>query len=432
MASRANAPPSVADAARGQIRSGAARALSIAVVLDGSIVASQTFGGADPRDAFSVGSISKMFTAVSILQLVQRGKVALDGDAASYLPHYPALAGITVRQLLNHTSGLPNYADDAVADGTIFTKTTPDAILSDALSKPRNFAPGTDWNYTNTGYVVLGQIVERVSGLSLAQYETVHIFDPVGMKESFVAPPLRNNAVAPFGGDPGNWSWYYGCGDVFSTADDLARFDIALMRGDLLAPKMFGEMQRTSPYPTLAPGMHDGLGLFVSRIGDATVVGHHGGEPGYRADNEMIPDRGFAVAVVGNGSYDTSPMVAQALSTYVETNLRAALPASEYVDGAPAMTARLKALLSDLRNGADDRSQMDVLAAIAVPGIARQLRSDGPITDVRFWNKIYTSTGMLYSYRVTFGASGAVLIALIDPSGKLAMLRMSPVAVFTR
>ncbi len=414
----------VTSAALTQIQSKAAKSLSVAVVLGGKIVASQTLGGADPKTAFSVGSVSKMFTAVCTWQLVQTGKIALDGDIATYLPQYAALRGITVRQLLDHTSGLPNYLDDAFVDGAVMRKTTPADIISSVLPRPLDFSPGSDWNYSNTGYVVLGQIVEHVSGLPLAQYEYEHIFKPAGMQHTFVAPALPKDVGPPFDGDPGDWSWYYACGDVFSTAEDLARFDIALMRAQVLEPKTFAEMQRTVSFATYAPGVRDALGVFVSVIGDATVVGHHGGEPGYRADNEMVPERGFAVAVVGSGNYSTSPIVAQALHTYLGVNLQAPLPATAYIDGAPAMTARLKALLADFSNGDDDRAQMEVLAAIAVPGIVRQMKASGPLTDLKFWSKAYTSTGVLYTYHVMFGVNRGIFTAMIDKSDKLAGLGM--------
>ena len=422
--SNARPPAPVTSAALQQIQSKAAKSISVAVVLDDHIVGSQTFGGADAQTAFSVGSVSKMFTAVSILQLVQTGRVALDGDAATYLPQYPTLRGITVRQLLDHTSGLPNYADDAINFGAAMRKTNPGAIISSMLARPRDFSPGADWNYSNTGYVVLGQIVESVTALPLATYEYEHIFKLADMRHSFVAPALGKDVAAPFDGEPGDWSWYYACGDAFSTAEDLARFDIALMQGRLLEPKTFADMQQTVPFATLAPGMRDGLGVFVSAVGDVSVVGHHGGEPGYRADNEMVPARGFAVAVVGSGDYNTGPIVAQTLHAYLGANLQASLPADAYIDGAPAVTARLKALLVDLGRGHDDRSQMEILAAIGVPSIVNQMKTNGPFTGLRFLSKFYTSSGMLYRYQVMFGGNSAVLTAVIDKSDKLAQLQM--------
>jgi len=417
--------PLVSDAALGEVRASAAKSISVAIVLDKRIVGLKTFGDADAATAFSVGSVSKMFTAVSVWQLIQNGRIGLDADVTTYLRQYPALRGITVRQLLDHTNGLPNYLDDAFANGSVTRKTTADEIISSMLSKPRDFASGADWNYTNTGYVVLGRIVESVSGLPLAQYESEHIFKAVGMDRTFVAPSQVKDVAAPFDGEPGDWSWYYACGDVFSTAEDLARFDIALMQGRLLEAKTFAAMQRTVPFATLEPGMRDGLGLFVTMVGDVSEVGHHGGEPGYRADNEMVPARGFAIAVVGSGNYNTAPIVSQALHAYVGANLQAPLPPDAYVDGAPAVTKRLAMLLADVGAGRDDRSQMQVLAAIGIPAIADRMRANGSLTGITFLSKFYTSAGLLYRYRLSFTKGQAVLTALIDESDKIATIEMA-------
>lgn len=408
----------------GQIQSHAAEAISVAVVLDDRIAGSHTFGNANARTAFSIGSVSKIFTAVSVLQLVEAGRVALGGDVATYLPAYTGLRGITVRQLLTHTSGLPNYADDAIATGAVAGKTTPAEIIASMLAKPRDFPPGGDWNYSNTGYVVLGQLVESVSGEPLAHYEQRHIFDVADMRDTFVAGAQRKDAARPFDGDPGDWSWYYACGDAFSTAGDLARFDIALMRGTLLRPSTFALMRQTVPFATLAPGVADGLGVFVSLVGNVSLVGHHGGEPGYRADNEMVPDRGFAVAVVGNGNYNTAPIVAQALQSYLGVDLKIPLPPAAYVDGAPEFTARLRSLLADVSAGRDDRTQLQVLAVVALPDLAAQLKADGSLTGLKFMSKFYTFSGVLYRYELLFGDRRALLTALLDKSDKIAQLQM--------
>ena len=236
------------------------------------------------------------------MQLAERGRTPLDDRAATYLPQFASNA-VTIRELLDHTSGIPNYLDDAIRDGDVNTITTPARILSNMLARPPDFAPGTDWNYSNTGYVALGQIVERVSACRWRSTSSGSFFEPSGMRNTFVAPAFGKNVADSFDGTPGNWEWYYACGDVFSTARDVALFDVALMQGKILSAQSFAQMQQTVPYTTLAPGIRDGLGLFLSQNGSLVEVGHHGGEPGYRADDEMIPARQFAIAVVGNGAY---------------------------------------------------------------------------------------------------------------------------------
>lgn len=417
-------PQRVAQAAAKEYTSGRTGGLQVAIVDAGRIVAAGTFGDTTPATKFSVGSVSKMFTAVSVMQLAERGKLRLDDRAATYLPQFASNA-VTIRELLDHTSGIPNYLDDAVNDGDVNSVTTPARILSSMVARAPDFAPGTDWNYSNTGYVALGQIVERISGLPLAQYEQRFIFDPSGMRDTFVAPAFGKNVADSFDGTPGNWSWYYACGDVFSTARDVVLFDVALMQGKILSARSFAQMQQTVPYTTLAPGIRDGLGLFLSQNGNLVEVGHHGGEPGYRADDEMIPARQFAIAVVGNGAYATQPIVNAALQEYFPGQRAGeAQPPSAWVDGAPAMTKRISALLQDLAHDRVDRSHFDLLASLAIEPMSEYLATAGGIRYVRFLTKAYTASGILYEYQVGFATGQATLGALIDRNGKYANLFM--------
>lgn len=426
----APAPTRIETAARSVLQSGAASAVSIAIVTDGRLRSVKTFGKADPDTAFSIGSVSKMFTAVSVMQLVQRGLVSLDAPAGKYLPQYSALENVTVRELLDHTGGLPNILDDAVASGDIQKPTTPGAMLSKALASPLDFKPGTDWNYSNTGYVALGQIVERVSGMPLAQYEQRNIFAPVGMHHTYVAPALGKDVATAFKGAPGDWSWYYAAGDVFATATDLALFDIAFMHGRLVSSGMFEQMVKTAPFPTLAPGMRDGLGVFVTQMGNVQLIGHHGGEPGFRADNEMIPTRGFAAVVLGSGNYDTQPLLAASIETYVPGAKPTAETHAPVTDTAPAVSQRLAAFMRELQQGRVDTAQLEVLARISFPpggAIAEHLAPYGALRDVQFQSKLYTSLGKMYVYRANF-AKGAMFVRfVIDRDDKFAMFMMQPV-----
>lgn len=423
-------PAVIAAAAKETLQSGAASALSIAVVRNGRIAYAQTFGPARADTAFSVGSVTKMFTAVSVMQLVQRGLVSLDAPASTYLPQYPVLQRVTVRELLNHTGGLPNILDDAVASGDVQRPATPGAMLTKALALPLDFTPGTDWNYSNTGYVVLGQIVERVSGMPLAAYEQRNIFAPVGMQHTYVAPAPGTNVASAFKGAPGDWTWYYAAGDIFASATDLARFDIALMRGRLVSSGMFQQMVKTAPFPTLAPGMRDGLGLFLTQTGDVQLIGHHGGEPGFRADNEMIPARGFAAIVLGSGNYDTQPLLLAAIRTYVPGAKLTGGPPAVVADQAPAVTQRLTSFLRDLQQGKVDSDQLELVARTLFPSgkdIAGMFAPYGALREVRFQSKLYASTGKLYLYRADF-AKGALYVQFVmDRDGKYASFTMQPV-----
>lgn len=426
----APAQPQIATASNNILRSGTASAISVCVVNNGRISYAQTFGPANADTAFSLGSVSKMFTAVSVMQLVQRGLVSLDAPSGKYLPQYPVLQNVTVRELLDHTGGLRNILDDAVASGDVRNPVTPAAILSKALAAPLDFTPGTDWNYSNTGYVALGQLIERVSGMPLAKYEEQHIFTPAGMKHTYVAPALGADTAAPFNGSPGDWSWYYAVGNVFASATDLARFDIALMRGHLVSSGMFEQMVKTAPFPTLAPGMRDGLGVFVTQIGNVQLIGHHGGEPGFRADNEMIPAHGFAAIVLGSGNYNTQPLLLASIESYVAGANLTRGAQTAVTDPAPDVTKRLTAFMRGLQYGKVDATQLEVLARIAFPSgdaVAKQFAPYGALQDVLFQSKAYISLGKFYVYRVNFVKGAMYVQFVIDRDDKFATFTIRPV-----
>ncbi len=412
----------VAAAAGGQLASKQSAAIVVGVVSGGRLVYARAFGNATPDSTFAIGSVTKIFTAVSVMQLVSRGKLSLSDPISKYLPNLTAFGAVTVRQLLNHTSGIPNYLDDALARFENVTKTTPQAILASVAARRLDFTPGTDWNYSNTGYVALGQIVERVTGLSLAEYEKRNIFEPLGMQRTTSGPVAKNAPAAPFNGDPGDWSWYYADGDIFSTIGDLARFDIALMQGKVLPHPFFEAMQQTVPYATLTVGLRDAEGLFVVEGQQVHIAGHHGGLAGYRADNEMVPAKDFAVIVLGNGAYDTRPMVHAALKTYIpgyspERNLAAQL---QY-DPAPDVTRRAAALLAGAAVGHWDRSQFEPLVSIQLPAdetMMKQLAPLGRFERLQFLSKAYLQSGVYYVYSAVFAHRTIALHVVLDREGK--------------
>ncbi len=290
-----------------------APSVSVAVVESNGIAFTHAAGTATPDTVYAVGSITKMFTAVSIFQLIDAAEISLDDSLAKYLPNFPNAKNITVRQLLSHQAGINDYLVDAVHDGLVYAPTTSDALVTMIAKAPPQFAPGANWRYSNCGYVLLGKVVEAVAHEPLATYEGEHIFKVAGMQQTgvgqapeglTVAQPFMNVGFLVELAQP-DYSWYYACGDILSTASDLARFDIALMSGKLVSASSFTAMQRVVHEHTILPDTSDGLGLFKRPLADVTLVGHHGGEPGYSSDNEMIPADGLAVVILDNGQADT-------------------------------------------------------------------------------------------------------------------------------
>ncbi|GAA1637185.1 serine hydrolase domain-containing protein [Catellatospora bangladeshensis] len=280
--------------------------------------------GEPPVDGhFRIGSNTKTFTAALVLLLVAEGRIELDAPVAAYLPEYALDERITVRMLLQHTSGVFNFTGEFFPDGTyqpgIAAPGTPlgDAWVDDrfrtyrpqelaelALSKPVRFEPGTGWSYSNTNYVLARLVIEKVTGRTLPEEMQRLITGPLGLvgtvlpEASPEIPEPHAHAYYRHEGPDGthvvdvahhNPSWVSTGGDMISTTADLATFISALLDGRLLPAPLLAEMCR--PHPTGIPGMDYGLGVFVEKVGSGgTVITHNGGLAGYAALMYSTPD----------------------------------------------------------------------------------------------------------------------------------------------
>lgn len=291
-----------------------------------------------PEDGrFRIGSISKTMVATVLLQLVDEGRVDLDRPAGEYLPRFDLDERITVRMLLQHTSGLFNYTGDRKPDGSFdpgiplqgqqyvdnrFRTYQPEELVRLALSKPARFEPGTQWSYSNTNYVLAALLIEEVTGKPYADALRGRVLEPVGMTETTV-PGTRDEIPGPhahgyFAFPPRDQqglkvvdvarvdpSWAYGAGEVISTTEDLDKFTTALLDGKLMSPRSLAEMRKMRP-----AGQRTGYGLGLMRmdLGECgVVVGHTGGMPGYTSIAFSAPDQQRRLEMsVTNGVADPS------------------------------------------------------------------------------------------------------------------------------
>ncbi|MBT2413302.1 beta-lactamase family protein [Streptomyces sp. ISL-12] len=280
------------------------------------------------------GSNTKTFTAVVVLQLVGEGVVRLDAPIEDYLPGLVRGEGIdgsriTVRQLLQHTSGLPDYVsglDDffAIRD----THYEPTELLDLALSRKAHFAPGTRWEYSNTNYLLAGLLVEEITGRTVAEEITRRVIRKAALRHTyFPAPGERTireahphgyHATAPGAPlrdltvfDP---SWAGAAGQLVSTPRDLNRFFTALMDGKLLRAEQLRQMRTTVAAPGTWPGARYGLGLFSTPLSCGGLVWGHGGDiPGYETRGGVTEGgRAVTVAVTALPSAVPEPEAAAA------------------------------------------------------------------------------------------------------------------------
>ncbi|MEU9418178.1 serine hydrolase domain-containing protein [Streptomyces sp. NPDC048272] len=264
-----------------------------------------------------IGSNTKTFTATVVLQLVAEGRIGLDTPADDHLPEFGLDRKITVRMLLQHTSGVFNFTGEYYEDGTVvagipattagrewvdnrFKTYRPEELVRLALSKPARFEPGTDWSYSNTNYVLARLLIEKVTGRSFAEEMRRLILEPLGLSGTAVPdtdpeiPEPHTHAYYRYEEDGRqetvdvtrqNPSWISTGGDMISTTRDLHTFISALAGGRLLPAPLLAEM--CTPHPKVGYG----LGVFVQDTGDGgTVITHNGGMAGHAALMYSTPD----------------------------------------------------------------------------------------------------------------------------------------------
>src|SRR6185503_4314621 len=228
---------------------------SIAVVKDGRSVYVKTYGDAklEPKTPattqmrYSIGSISKQFTAAAVVMLQEQGKLSLNDKVGKYFPDLTRANEVTIRQLLSHTSGYQDYWPQDYVMKPMLEPTSARAIMDTWAKKPLDFEPGTKWQYSNTNYVIAGAIVEKVARMPFFQFLQQSIFKPLNMTsvlsideahltESDATGYMRY-ALAPLRVGPKEGKgWLFAAGELAMTAADLAKWDISIMEGKLLKP----------------------------------------------------------------------------------------------------------------------------------------------------------------------------------------------------
>jgi D-alanyl-D-alanine carboxypeptidase len=303
-------PDPVRQAVHRIVDEGHAPAALVAVQRDGENIGYQA-GRTPPNAHVRIGSNTKAFVSVVVLQLVAEGRIDLDGELDD-----PRLGGVTVRQLLQHTSGLPEYTDSIGLDRPDEVRhryLSPHDLLDAALAKPARFPPGTKFQYTNTNYTVLGLLVQKTTGRPIQEEVTTRVIDRLQLRDTYWPAQGEENLRQPYArgvhladeSDPGSEvidvttmdpSWAWAAGQLISTPKDLASFYRGLLHGDLLPPAQFAQMRTT--VETGAPGVGYGLGLFSTRLScGVTMWGHNGGFHGYYSLGGAT-DAGRAAAVV--------------------------------------------------------------------------------------------------------------------------------------
>ena len=339
---------------------------SLAVVKDGQLAYAHAYGKArlePPLDSstampYSIGSISKQFTAAAILMLQEEGKLSLDDKIGKWLPDLTRANEVSIRQLLSMTSGYQDFWPQDYVMRMMLKPTTAENILDGWARKPLDFDPGTKTQYSNTNYVIAGLIVEKVSGKPLYELLQERVLRPLEMSSALntdakpmgASDPLGyfRYALGPLRPAPEEGAgWMFAAGELAMTPSDLAKWDISVMNESLLQPSSYLAME-TETVLKNGLGTQYGLGMSVSSVRNHRMLGHGGEVSGFTASNIVLPDDKFAVAVATNQDAvsGAGDIARQVMNAYLN-GLNAADPKQD---------AQVRKVFDDLRQGKINRS----------------------------------------------------------------------------
>jgi CubicO group peptidase (beta-lactamase class C family) len=264
---------------------------------------------------FRIGSVTKQFTSAAILKLQEEGKLSVSDPLSKYFPDFPNGSAITLHHLLSHTSGIHSYTAQPDFISRVVKPITTEALINEIKTYPADFAPGAKWSYSNSGYVILGAIVEKVSGMPYEQFLKRALFEPLGMKATgahHAGEKLANEAIGfQKAADRGferapNWdmSWAGGAGILYSTVGDLYRWNEAIFGGKVLKPET--QKAAFTPAKTEADPQPKssgyGYGWNISEYRGAAEIGHGGGLQGFLSSLLRVPEHELTVVILQNTS----------------------------------------------------------------------------------------------------------------------------------
>jgi D-alanyl-D-alanine carboxypeptidase len=344
---------------------------SVGIVQGGRIVYTQAFGDARLNPelkataamSYPIGSISKQFTAACVLLLEQEGKLTLDDPVSKWFPQLTRAQDVTLRELLSHTSGYEDYAPQDYTIPLWMKAGDPTRLVEEWAGKPLDFEPGTQWQYSNTNFVLAALIVQKASGMPYFDFLEQHVLKPLKLTDALnldtdrarVEPQgYERRALAPLRPAvleaPG---WYFGDASLAMPVADLLEWDISIMDRTLLSAKSYEELESDVKLKDGKP-THYGLGISVGVANGHRVLEHSGEVGGFVAENVVFPDDKFAIAVLTNQeASDAASEVAQALIPLLLPALAKAPAAAEVMK---PEEAQLELIMAGLQQGHINRS----------------------------------------------------------------------------
>jgi D-alanyl-D-alanine carboxypeptidase len=420
---------------------------SVAVVQGGNVAYVKAYGmarldpamGAEPGMRYSIGSVSKQFTAVVVLLLAEARKLRLDEPVGNYLPELTRANEVTIRQVLSMTSGYQDFWPEDYVMTSMMKPTDPQHILDVWGKKPLDFEPGTQWQYSNTNYVIAGRIAEIAGGRPLLDQLEARIFRPLKMTGVFNSDASRlpandptgyyQHALGPLRAAPKEGQgWMFAAGELAMPASDLALWNISLMYRTLMAPASYEEMF-TEVKLKNGKGTGYGLGVQVGNRNGHRFIEHSGEVSGFVSENIVFPDDKVAVTVLTN---EDASSAAGALGRRIEPLVLGG-GSSTGAASAEAVAAEKRALdiFTGLQDGKLDRSQLTAFCDAyftqeAVDDFASSLKPLGTPTSFKQVSESKRGGMTFRAFNVGFTGRQVRVTVYEMPDGKLEQYLVIP------
>jgi D-alanyl-D-alanine carboxypeptidase len=420
---------------------------SIGIVQDNHIVYTHAFGlarvtpplHADASMAYPIGSISKQFTATAILILQQQGKLSLQDPVSKFFPELTRAKDVKIINLLTHTSGYQDYAPQDYTIPAWKVPGDPLAVVHEFAGKPLDFEPGTEWQYSNTNFVLAALIVEKVSGEPFAKFLRDNVLKPAHLEDvlnlntdqsKLQVTGYMRNALAPIRPAaleaPG---WYFGDGDLAMPVGQLLKWDLTIINQTLLTPASYKQME-TSYVLTTGKDSHYGLGVQILDFNGHKVIEHSGEVGGFVAENVLFPGDHVVIAVLTNqeASGAAADISKQIAPLVLPTAALASTSADPATTTAQAFAPHLQTIVAGLQKGTIDRSLFtancnDYFDATALADYQSSLAPLGTVTSTTVGHARLRGGMTFSSYRVAFSGGTTLLFTVyLEPDGKIEQL----------
>jgi CubicO group peptidase (beta-lactamase class C family) len=424
--------------------------LAVAVERHGEVVFERGYGLADRSrnlaatadTRFEIGSITKQITAACIMQLVEAGRISLDDHLGTYVSDYFVGRGVTIRQMLEQVSGIPEFlkGDDVVtAAGT--EPATYATLLERVSAKPLDFAPGTRWEYSNTNYILLGRIIELVSRQSYEDYVRAHVFAPAGMTQSgFIDDETKLPAMArgyegtSKGAQPApplRADWAASAGAIVSTVGDLIKWDDAFTSGKIVKPADAALMREPAK---LADGSSTsyGFGWIADTLDGHPRVWHNGGTFGYYAVNATFPGDGETIVVLTNSTLPAADTLLRDAFAALHSDVAPSTSVPTPAPGEdPTVTKLARDTLQQFETDDLDRTKLsDAMSRALTPdelaAVKAQFAPLGSPQSLIYRGAQSVGALTVYTYRAAFAAGTFSIVITLDADRKIAGYYVRP------